>query len=159
MTGPLKEAILERIRSIEEQKAMLGPLYNDYNLLFALSNGNPIDPRLMNRWLKKWLGRHPELAMITFHGLRHSGTTYKLMISGGDIKAVQGETGDKTAQMVTDRYAHVTESPRKALINKIDSEFYTDKSKLEPGLINVNVVSLLKQNPAMLKEAILAAMS
>ena len=35
------------------------------------------------------LHAHPEFTRIVFHGLRHSCTAYQLMISGGDVKAVQ----------------------------------------------------------------------
>lgn len=38
------------------------------------------------------LHTHPEFTRIVFHGLRHSSATYQLMISGGDVKAVQGTT-------------------------------------------------------------------
>ncbi len=49
-----------------------------------------------------------------FHGLRHSSATYQLMISGGDVKAVQGTTGHATADMLVNTYAHIqqkSESP------------------------------------------------
>ena len=40
----------------------------------------------------EWQNAHPEFPRIVFHGLRHSSATYQLMISGGDVKAVQGTT-------------------------------------------------------------------
>ncbi len=40
----------------------------------------------------EWQDAHPEFTRIVFHGLRHSSATYQLMISGGDVKAVQGTT-------------------------------------------------------------------
>ena len=30
---------------------------------------------------------------VVFHSLRHTSVTYKLKLSGGDIKAVQGDSG------------------------------------------------------------------
>ena len=50
---------------------------------------------------------HPEFPRIVFHGLRHSSATYQLMISGGDVKAVQGTTGHATADMLVNTYAHI----------------------------------------------------
>ena len=37
--------------------------------------------------------------------------TYQLMISGGDVKAVQGTTGHATADMLVNTYAHISRSP------------------------------------------------
>ena len=156
MPPPLQEAIIKRINEIEEQKTKLGPLYNDFNLLFALPDGNPMEPNLINRKFKKWQKNHPEFQWITFKGLRHSGTTYKLMISNGDIKAVQADTGHSTARMVTDTYAHITDSPRKAMVNKINNDFYSAKSRPESAN---ELFAVLKQDPAMLKTLFLAAMS
>ena len=156
MTAPLKDAIQKRIREIETRKETLGPLYGDHNLLFALPDGSPIEPKLLNYWFLNWQKENPQRARIPFHGLRHSSTSYKLMVSGGNIKAVQGETGHATAQMVTDRYAHITESPRKNMINKINSEFYAGRSKPESAINEL--LSIIKQDPDMLKSLVLAAM-
>ena len=38
---------------------------------------------------------------VVFHSLRHTSVTYKLKLSGGDIKAVQGDSGHAQADMVT----------------------------------------------------------
>ncbi len=42
-----------------------------------------------DKWYRAWCTEHPEFEKIVFHGLRHSGATYQLMISGGDVKTVQ----------------------------------------------------------------------
>ena len=39
------------------------------------------------------------LREVVFHSLRHSSATYKLKLSKGDIKATQGDTGHKSADM------------------------------------------------------------
>lgn len=41
-----------------------------------------------------------------FHSLRHCSASLKLQIGGGNIKAVQGDTGHAQSRMVTDLYAH-----------------------------------------------------
>ena len=55
---------------------------------------------LIRKKFLKWQDAHPEFPRIVFHGLRHSSATYQLMISGGDVKAVQGPTGHATADML-----------------------------------------------------------
>ena len=50
--------------------------------------------------------------------------TYQLMISGGDIKAVQGTTGHASADMPVNTYAHIQQSSRVELGKKFESGFY-----------------------------------
>ena len=40
--------------------------------------------------------------VVVFHSLRHLSTGYKLKITNGDVKSVQGDTGHAEAEMVTD---------------------------------------------------------
>lgn len=54
-----------------------------------------------------------------------SSTTYKLMLSKGDIKSVQGDTGHATADMVTRVYAHVLDENRKENAKVFEQEFYS----------------------------------
>lgn len=39
-----------------------------------------------------------------FHSLRHMGITYKMKLTGGNIKAVRGDSGHSQPKMVTDLY-------------------------------------------------------
>lgn len=59
-----------------------------------------------------------------FHSLRHSSTTYKLKLTGGDIKAVQGDTGHAQATMVTERYAHIMDDDRRVNAERFEKAFY-----------------------------------
>ena len=133
MTAPLKEELLERKRQVELQKQLLGENYNDYNLVFCLDNGDPIEPKLLERWFKKWQKRQPEgkYPEIVFHGIRHSSITYKLYMSRGDYKAVQGDSGHATSVMVTDEYAHMEDKRRHDLSKKIESGFYSAKGQVK----------------------------
>ena len=63
---------------------------------------------------------HPEFPRIVFHGLRHSSATYQLMISGGDVKAVQGTTGHATADILVNPYTHIQQSSRVKLGGKFE---------------------------------------
>lgn len=131
MTAPLKEELLERKRQVELQKQLYGERYNDYNLVFCLENGDPIEPKLLERWFKKWQRKQPEgkYPEIVFHGIRHSSITYKLYMSRGDYKAVQGDSGHATSVMVTDEYAHMEDKRRHDLSKKIETGFYSAHSQ------------------------------
>ena len=52
---------------------------------------------------------------VVFHSLRHTSVTYKLKLSGGDIKAVQGDSGHAQADMVTEVYGHIIDEDRKKM--------------------------------------------
>ena len=52
---------------------------------------------------------------VVFHSLRHTSVTYKLKLSGGDIKAVQGDSGHAQADMVTEVYGHIIDEERRKM--------------------------------------------
>ena len=70
-----------------------------------------------------------------FHGLRHSSATYQLMISGGDVKAVQGTTGHATADMLVNTYAHIQQSSRVELGRKFEEGFYAKQESSSPQAV------------------------
>ena len=83
----------------------------------------------------EWQDAHPEFPRIIFHGLRHSSATYQLMISGGDVKAVQGTTGRATADMLVNTYAHIQQSSRVELGKKFEEGFYTKQESPSPQAV------------------------
>ena len=76
-----------------------------------------------------------EFPRIVFHGLRHSSATYQLMISGGDIKAVQGTTGHASADMLVNTYAHIQQSSRVELGKKFENGFYAKPDTPSPQAV------------------------
>lgn len=93
------------------------------------------------------------LKPVVFHSLRHSSTTYKLKISGGDIKAVQGDTGHAEASMITERYAHVLDDDRRINAEKFEEMFYQEKKdhSLRGNADDLTtVMKKLKESPELL---------
>ena len=76
--------------------------------------------------------RENNLRRVVFHSLRHSSTSLKLKLSGGDIKAVQGDTGHAQANMVTDVYSHIMNDDRKRLARKVNDEFLLPQKEKAP---------------------------
>ena len=68
-----------------------------------------------------------ELPQVCFHSLRHSSITYKLKLNGGDIKAVQGDSGHAQATMVTDQYSHILDESRRNNVQLFEQAFYGGK--------------------------------
>lgn len=117
------EMLVERKKDIDELKELLGDEYRDYNLVFASTSGTPIEGSTVNREFGKLIAEHG-LPKVVFHSIRHTSTTYKLKLSGGDIKAVQGDTGHAQATMVTERYSHILDEDRRLNAERFQNAFY-----------------------------------
>ena len=72
---------------------------------------------------------------VVFHSLRHTSVTYKLKLNGGDIKAVQGDSGHAQVNMVTDVYSHILDEDRKRNAELFEEAFY-GKKNLNPQMID-----------------------
>lgn len=55
------------------------------------------------------------------------------MLSGGDIKGVQGDTGHAQATMVTERYAHILDDNRRVNAERFQQQFYSSPVSEEPA--------------------------
>lgn len=83
----------------------------------------PTEQSTINGALKKLIEKN-DLPKVVFHSFRHSSITYKLKLNGGDIKAVQGDSGHAQASMVTEQYAHILDDDRRLNAQRFDDFFY-----------------------------------
>ena len=74
-----------------------------------------------------------DLPPVVFHSFRHSSVTYKLKLNGGDIKAVQGDSGHAQVNMVTDVYSHILDDDRRKNAELFEEAFY-EKKNLDPQM-------------------------
>ncbi len=118
------DALLENRSVQEQQKADLADEYQDYHLVIAQPNGRPYEEHQIAQKMKRLIAEH-NLKPVVFHSLRHSSTSIKLKLSGGDIKAVQGDTGHAQANMVTDVYSHIMNDDRKRLARNVELKFFS----------------------------------
>ena len=125
MTKPLKEELLAWLEKMKQDEQSAPEKYNNCGQLFRLPDGLPIAPDVLTKWYRQWRAEHPEFEKIVFHGLRHSSATYQLLQSGGNIKAVQGNTGHATTGILMDTYAHTQDKPRLELAEKLEADFYS----------------------------------
>ena len=70
---------------------------------------------------------------VVFHSLRNTSVTYKLKLSGGDTKAVQGASGHAQADMVTEVYGHIIDEDRRKNAEMMENAFY-NKENLNPQM-------------------------
>ena len=107
----------------DEIKEVLGNEYQDYNLLMATTFGLPIGDSYLRTKMQEIIDALG-LPDVVFHSLRHTSVTYKLKLSGGDIKAVQGDSGHAQADMITELYGQVLEQNRWDLVERFEEVFY-----------------------------------
>ena len=152
MTAVLKEELKHWLKRLEMDEAVEPERYRNSGMLLRLPNGLAVEPILIRKKFIKWQDEHPEFTRIVFHGLRHSSATYQLMISGGDVKAVQGTTGHASANLLVNTYAHIQQDSRKKLGKKFEEGFYKPGATLvqaapveaEPAISVSALLELLK---------------
>ena len=136
---PWDEAGVEELKQwlerLKREEALDPARYRNSGMLLRLPNGLAVEPVLIRKKFLKWQDAHPEFPRIVFHGLRHSSATYQLMISGGDIKAVQGTTGHASADMLVNTYAHIQQSSRVELGRKFEEGFYAKQESPSPQAV------------------------
>ena len=113
-------------------KNLLGEEYMDYGLVIATSNGLPVGGSTIRNAFNRLIEEH-DLPKVVFHSLRHTSVTYKLKLNGGDIKAVQGDSGHSQINMVTDVYSHIIDEDRRKNAEMFEDAFY-GKKELNPSL-------------------------
>ena len=120
------EMLVEWKQSQDYTKAALGDEYLDFDLVMANGMGMPTEDCRITFLFEELIQKH-DLPEVVFHSLRHSSITYKLKLNGGDIKAVQGDSGHAQATMVTDQYSHILDDDRKANAELFENAFYSGK--------------------------------
>ena len=121
---PTTAAILYKIKTQQEDlKSTLGDEYQDFDMVIAQSTGRPFEGGHISEMFSQLIIDNC-LPKVGFHSLRHLSTTVKLLISRGDVKSVQGDTGHSQAKMVTDTYAHILDHNRRSMAKKFEESFY-----------------------------------
>jgi len=134
----------------DEWKSFLGDEYQDYGLVITQSNGRPIEGNNISDMFNELIETQ-DLPKVKFHSLRHLSTTVKLIISKGDVKTVQGETGHSQAKMVTDTYAHILDQNRRTMAKKFEKSFYNNGDAEETADNSIeNLVAQCMKNPQAL---------
>lgn len=150
----VSKALLDMKAQQADEKKLLGEAYTDYNLVIAHEDGRPYEERQIADLLRQFIQEH-DFPPVVFHSLRHCSTSIKLQISGGNIKAVQGDTDHAQARMVTDLYAHMNNEDRRQLAQKVEQGFFQHhkgETKEKAATDEAQqAYQLLLQNPDMAK--------
>lgn len=90
-----------------------------------MQNGKPLQPECLRKRFRILIDK-AELQKVTFHSLRHSSVTYKLKLTNGNIKAVQGDTGHTQANMVLEVYAEMLDDERRKTAMLMNEDWYSE---------------------------------
>ncbi len=84
--------------------------------------------------------------------------TYKLKINGGDMKSVQGDSGQAQVKMVADVYSHIIDDDRRLNAERMEAAFYSGRqatpepvqpATTESSADDKELLLKLLQNPEM----------
>ena len=89
--------------------------------------------------------------------IRYTSASTKLVLSGGDLKAVQGDGGWNTPDMLTKCYAHILDENWRVIADKMETEFYgKNREKNEPQESQTaqvdTLLKLVQDNPDLLQQ-------
>ena len=90
--------LVEWKKKQDETKEVLGDAYEDYNLVMTTLLGMPVSDGSIRK-------------------------SFKLKLNGGDIKAVQGDSGHAQINMVTDVYSHIIDDDRRKKATMFENAF------------------------------------
>ena len=138
----------------EQFKEFFGKEYVDYNLVISFENGLPVENKVIGKRFKM-LCKRIGLPEVDFHSLRHLSTMYKLKMTNGDIKSVQGDTGHAQADMVTEVYSRIVDADRRFNAEKLNSEFYGELGS-EKDNRDEKLLQLLQTLPEALANKLLS---
>lgn len=168
----LPETVANKLQTLKEfqekQKADLGEdCYSDYDLIIAQSNGRPVMTEQLNKWFKSILEAmdDPDIdpEEYVFHSIRHTSTGVKLRMSHGDLKAVQGDGGWSSPEMITRRYAHIIDEDRRRLAQAMETEYYKGQGFSSGSQIPTDsaaqIISLLANDPSLLTKLLASLQS
>lgn len=153
--GTICKLLLVLKEQQERYKKIYGDKYEDYDLVVTNPSGRPVESNRILEMLQELL-ISCELPDVDFHSLRHTSTTFKLIITNGDIKSVQGDNGQAVAAMVTDTYSFIIDSNRKNTANLFEREFFGNESENNNTVLTEKQMELfvnrLSANPDMFQK-------
>ena len=88
-----------------EERLLVGPAYQDHDLVFARPDGKPVHPEYLSRTFDRVL-RAAGLRVIRFHDLRHTHATL-LLKAGVPVKVVSERLGHASPGFTLNVYQHV----------------------------------------------------
>jgi integrase len=125
--GPQGLEVLREIqRQQAEQKASLGPDYQDHGLVFCQPNGNPLHAHNVTQRELRRVCALAGVPRLRFHDLRHLHATY-LALARIPIKVAQERLGHSSARTTQEIYQHVLSNQQHQAALDVEAALFGDK--------------------------------
>lgn len=116
------EALQAHRRVQIQERLKAGPGYENLDLVFAASNGSPLDWRVVVQRHFNQVIKKAGLPRIRPYDLRHTSATL-LLAAGVNVKVVSERLGHQTAALTLDTYSHVLPDMQEKAAEQIGSMF------------------------------------
>ncbi|HKQ06160.1 MAG TPA: tyrosine-type recombinase/integrase [Blastocatellia bacterium] len=116
----LTQELADYKRHQAEERLKMGAKWQNYNVVFASSNGNPLSRRNIEKRHFKPILVKAELPDIRLYDLRHTCATL-LLADGENIKVVSERLGHADAAMVLRVYGHVLKGMQQGATDRIEA--------------------------------------
>jgi integrase len=119
LPGQVVEALKAQLARCQETRRVLGPAYEDHDLVVCLGDGRPWEPTTLSSAFHE-LTRKAGLEGLRFHDLRHLHATV-LLRAGIHPKVVADRLGHSTVGVTLDVYSHVVPDLQKEAARAVDA--------------------------------------
>lgn len=126
----LVAALRELKQKVEEERELMGDSYRDYDLVFTVPGGAPIDKGNLARRDFKPLLERAGLPSIRFHDLRHSAASI-LLEMGVHPKIVAEMLGHSQISITMDIYSHAIPGLQKVAVEKMGEALFGRRAESE----------------------------
>jgi integrase len=121
------DALKEHRRAQNERRLAVGPVWQDYDLVFSTGIGTPINPGNLDRDFYRLVAR-AGVPRIRIHDLRHTNVTLSLRETG-DIKAVSQRVGHANVSITLGTYAHVLPDQHQEVAKKVGRALFGQRAQ------------------------------
>lgn len=108
----------------QRTKQEYADVYQDFGLVFCRQNGRPISDEMITKRFKRFINS-ATLRKVDLYSLRHSGATAKMEASGNDLKAVQGDMGHSSPEMLMQIYLATVNKARRKVAEQLEKNMFS----------------------------------
>ncbi|HYU74883.1 MAG TPA: tyrosine-type recombinase/integrase [Ktedonobacteraceae bacterium] len=123
---PLPDIAIEALKQHKARQAevrlLIGPRWNNLDLVFCNSVGSYWSDSYHHKAYKSLLKKAGLPASLRFHDLRHSAATI-LLAMGVNMKLIQQRMGHSDIRITLGLYTHVTDSMQEQLVKMLNEHF------------------------------------
>ena len=124
----IRDTLVQLLRDHKEiqqlNKKEYAEVYQDFGLVFCQKNGRPISDEMITKRFKRFI-KNATLRKVDLYSLRHSGATAKMAASGNDLKAVQGDMGHSTPDMLMNVYLATVNKARRKVAEQLETIMFS----------------------------------